>query len=367
MRAAGMTLIEVSVSILLVTVVILGALMVRYHAVKQAVRGDAYETAARVGQLLLEGWRSTEWNVYDPNDRFPDQLMFQEAIDGPDVTADGFTRTQAPAASRYYEAILNNRHYYATLGYMAPVGTSGCGEAAGHPRQRGVLEQLRRVGHRRQHQLRKADQPKMKKKARNPNVEFEFSFDRCKGRPRMRRRRGVRRVASGLTLVEMMTAMLASSIMFLAVAGVLAGNHKQWNQTYDRVNGEVVTEAYVTRITFDRIVRQASAYWCTPMYAVESSITLQLYTNIENMGTTPALNRYARFTPQRHGSGPGAGPALGSGALGVPGSPDSTQVLAHNVTIARFWRSGPCVHMALLIDDGHTQMPVTMTATRYNP
>lgn len=174
-------------------------------------------------------------------------------------------------------------------------------------------------------------------------------------------------MAGGLTLVELMTAMLASSILFLAVAGVLAGNHKQWNQTYDRVNGEVVTEAYVTRITFDRIVRQASAYWCTPMYAVESSITLQLYTNIENMGTTPALNRYARFALSGTDLVLEQGPLVGSGALGVPGSPDSMQVLAHNVTIARFWRSGPCVHMALLIDDGHTQMPVTMTATRYNP
>jgi len=125
MRAAGTSLIEVSVSILLVTVVILGALMVRYHAVKQAVRGDAYETAARVGQLLLEGWRSTEWDAYDPNDRFPDQLMFQEAVDGPDVTADGFELYTSPSGVTHYEAILNNRHYYATLGYMDPVGTEG--------------------------------------------------------------------------------------------------------------------------------------------------------------------------------------------------------------------------------------------------
>ena len=171
----------------------------------------------------------------------------------------------------------------------------------------------------------------------------------------------------GLTLVEMVTAMLASSVVLLAVTGVLAGNHKQWNQTYDRVNGQVVTEAYVTRQTFDRIVRQASAYWCTPMYLVGPSITLQLYTNIQNMGTTPALNRYARFSLSGTDLILEQGPLAGSGALGVPGTPDSTQVLARHVTIANFWRSGPCVHMAALIDDGHTRMPITMTATRYNP
>ncbi len=111
------------VSAVLMTIVILGALLVRYQAVRQAVRGDAYETAARLGQLLLEGWRSTELGVYEPNDRFPDQLMFQEAADGPDVTSDGFTTYTSPNGVTNYEAILNNRHYYATLGYMPAVPT----------------------------------------------------------------------------------------------------------------------------------------------------------------------------------------------------------------------------------------------------
>ncbi len=127
-RTRGMTLIEVMVSIALVTVVILGAMMVRYQAVRQAARGDAYETAARLGQLLLEGWRSTDLNVYEPNDRFPDQLMFQQAADGPDVTADGFTQYVSPHGVTNYEAILGNRHYYATLGYIPTVTTAGAEE-----------------------------------------------------------------------------------------------------------------------------------------------------------------------------------------------------------------------------------------------
>ena len=56
------------------------------------------------------------------------------------------------------------------------------------------------------------------------------------------------------------------------------------------------------------------------------------------------------------------GPMTGSGPTYVAGNPDSTQVLARHVTIANFWRSGPCVHMVALIDDGHTRMPITMTS-----
>jgi len=120
-----MTLIEVMVSILLVTTIIFGALMVRYHAVRQAVRADAYETAGRIGQLLLEGWRSTELEVYDPNERFPDQLLFEEAAAGPDVSADGFTEYTTPTGITYYEITFGNRHYYATLGYRSAVLTEG--------------------------------------------------------------------------------------------------------------------------------------------------------------------------------------------------------------------------------------------------
>jgi hypothetical protein len=171
----------------------------------------------------------------------------------------------------------------------------------------------------------------------------------------------------GVTLVELMMAMLASSIMFLAITAVLAGSHKQWNQTFDRVNGEVVREAYVTRQTFDRIVRHASAYWCTPMSGVSASLTVHLYTNIQNMATTPPLNRYARFTLSGTDLILEQGPLTGVASAAVTGTPDSSQVLAHNVTVAKFWRSGPCVHMALILNDGRTDLPVTMTATRYNP
>jgi len=117
----GLTLMEVMVSVTLVTIVVLAALMVRYYAVKHAVRADAYETAARIGQLFLEGWRSTEWDTYEPYSILSTQVQMTGAGTGgtgPDVTADGFTAYKSPAGVLYYDVVQRNRHYHVALGYQ---------------------------------------------------------------------------------------------------------------------------------------------------------------------------------------------------------------------------------------------------------
>jgi type II secretory pathway pseudopilin PulG len=120
-----MTLIEVMVSIALATIIILGALMVRYYAVRQAVRADAYETAGRIGQLFLEGWRSTELQYYEPYDRLAGQLPITVAGAGYDVTdAVDFLYT-SPLGSSHYDIFTDNIHYNATLGYMNAITTAG--------------------------------------------------------------------------------------------------------------------------------------------------------------------------------------------------------------------------------------------------
>jgi hypothetical protein len=108
------------VSISVVTVVILAALMVRYYVVRQAVRADAYETAARIGQLFLEGWRSTEWDTYEPYSILSTQVQMTGSTSGgsgPDVTADGFTAYKSPAGVLCYNVVQRNRHYHVALGY----------------------------------------------------------------------------------------------------------------------------------------------------------------------------------------------------------------------------------------------------------
>jgi prepilin-type N-terminal cleavage/methylation domain-containing protein len=173
----------------------------------------------------------------------------------------------------------------------------------------------------------------------------------------------------GVTLVELMVAMLASSIMFLAVTGVLAGNHKQWNQTYERTLGDVPTDAYVTRQTFDRLVREASISHCNPLEQIGPPMTLYVYA-----GTPLTMRRYARFVIN------GTDLVLEEGDLDLDLAeptpkepPDSEQVLARHVDVSdpynppRIWRTGPCIHIKIDLDDGVTRMPIAMTATRHNP
>jgi hypothetical protein len=113
------------VSMTLMTTIVLGALMVRYHAVKQAVRADVYSAAGRIGQLFLEGWQSADLDAYEPYDRLTGRVPIAVAGGGPDVTADGFVTHTSPNGNTYYEVVLNGRHFYVTLGKTGPVTTEG--------------------------------------------------------------------------------------------------------------------------------------------------------------------------------------------------------------------------------------------------
>jgi len=124
-QARGLTLIEVMVSIAVVTVIIVAAIGTRYLVVKQAVRADAYNTAGRIGLLLLEGWRSTDLAIYKPLVRLSGQLSIGKSTVGPDVTAAGFNLYTSPDGCAHYEIVQGPRHYYATLGYKNAVGAVG--------------------------------------------------------------------------------------------------------------------------------------------------------------------------------------------------------------------------------------------------
>ena len=109
-------MIEVSVSMLLLATIVLALTTVRYHAHQHAVRADAYATAARIGLLLLESWRSmTTPADYDPVYEFADEISIETGT-GPGVPA-GFTGLGS------YHMILENRNYYATLAYIGETAT----------------------------------------------------------------------------------------------------------------------------------------------------------------------------------------------------------------------------------------------------
>jgi prepilin-type N-terminal cleavage/methylation domain-containing protein len=62
----------------------------------------------------------------------------------------------------------------------------------------------------------------------------------------------------GFTLVELMVAAAVMVIVFCAVGVLLVDGQRGWNNMYDHVNADVVTDGYVVRKLFDSVIRKAS-------------------------------------------------------------------------------------------------------------
>jgi hypothetical protein len=116
-RARGLTLIEVAVSMVLVVTIVVAAMAVRYHSVKQARRADAYNGAGRLALLLLEGWRSYATpGEYDPVAHFTAHLTIESGA-GPGAPT-GFT------ALGDYHIVFDHANYYVTLAYIPQTTTA---------------------------------------------------------------------------------------------------------------------------------------------------------------------------------------------------------------------------------------------------
>ena len=154
----GITLMEVMVTIVIITVVATGGMSYRYHSAANARKADVQITAARVGGLMLESWKGqggfsgySKYDLedgtdpYDPNDYDPeydydtynpddydydtsdtDPLVFgpgltvYEGAPGPDVPS-GFTALDS-SSNPNYRIVANGVNYYVTLSYKDEVG-----------------------------------------------------------------------------------------------------------------------------------------------------------------------------------------------------------------------------------------------------
>ena len=66
------------------------------------------------------------------------------------------------------------------------------------------------------------------------------------------------RTNKAFTLVEMMIAMIISIIVILSIAMGMADGFRGWRLMQERVNGELVQDAYAARAAFDAAVRKSS-------------------------------------------------------------------------------------------------------------
>jgi prepilin-type N-terminal cleavage/methylation domain-containing protein len=101
----GFTLVEVMVSVAIIVIVALGTLSFQYQSVKHSRTSEAQVTAANLGQLLLEDWKST----------------FGDA--GYDATSLGlgFVVPASPETGNYKITLDNQTFYIQLAQQLAPV------------------------------------------------------------------------------------------------------------------------------------------------------------------------------------------------------------------------------------------------------
>ena len=119
--AKGLTLIEVMIAMLASVVIIIGVMLYLYSCALNARMADVRITATRLGQLLLDGWKTTGpvnegiWDVgaFDPTDADFDLIL----ADDIGTASDGIAGVGTELRNTRYEVMIDGAHYFITLSY----------------------------------------------------------------------------------------------------------------------------------------------------------------------------------------------------------------------------------------------------------
>ena len=165
----------------------------------------------------------------------------------------------------------------------------------------------------------------------------------------------------GFTLTELVVTAAIMIIVILALGTVIVDSIRGWNKMYARVYADVVTDSYVARNAFDRVVRQA--WRGRPPQVGEGGATLEVY--YYSSPSAGAPDRYARFEVDA-----GKKELLikhGNRALdGTLSDPDRTETLCANVSSCIFMGDGRSAQMELTLDDGTLSATVVSSAVMHN-
>lgn len=174
---------------------------------------------------------------------------------------------------------------------------------------------------------------------------------------------------SAFTLVELMVTVLIASIAMLAIGNVLVDAHRGYRRSWERVYHEVVTQAYTSRLAFDKICRKSSRY-----YEHENPTSINelyvYYFSVDNptkQEDDPVPDRYAHFYTADNILKVDYG---GYDALNIStphAAVDGSKELANNASATFFLsESGNVAQMVLTIDDGKQGLTVTCSSLLHN-
>jgi len=156
----------------------------------------------------------------------------------------------------------------------------------------------------------------------------------------------------GFTLIELITATAIMIFVVLAIGMALVDGQRGWNNMFNRVHSDIVTDGYVARRKFDAVLRKASRekFLIDP---AGSWIEVYYYTS----DASTVLDRYARFYT--------AGSKLNVeyGQLN-PQSTLTTETVCENVSSCTFGQLGRSIQIVLKLDNGkQTNTVITSAAT----
>lgn len=116
-KNTGLTLIEVMVAALVIVVAVLGAMAFRYVTALDAKKADIQISAARVGLLLLEGWKAQKGDdTYNPASEFTSGIVIVSTSTGGPAAPSDFTLLTS-SGDGYFQIKDNDMYFYATLCY----------------------------------------------------------------------------------------------------------------------------------------------------------------------------------------------------------------------------------------------------------
>ncbi|TKJ38199.1 MAG: hypothetical protein CEE38_05420 [Planctomycetes bacterium B3_Pla] len=186
---------------------------------------------------------------------------------------------------------------------------------------------------------------------------------------------------SGITLIEVIIAVLAAFILMIAITGILAAGHKNFKTMLKRTSQGVVPDAYAAKRVFDKIIRKSSIKRLDPP-EVYSSLSTELYVYYYSdptfifEGSIP--DKYAHFYLNGTQFIVDTGAVTGNFGASPPGLPSLNQesklILASNINSVTFTEAIHSIQMVLMLDSetgssdplGTLKMTVTSTAIQHN-
>ena len=186
---------------------------------------------------------------------------------------------------------------------------------------------------------------------------------------------------SGITLIEVIIAVLAAFILMIAITGILAAGHKNFKTMLKRTSQGVVPDAYAAKRVFDKIIRKSSIKRLDPstVYSSPSNYLYVYYYSDPTFifeGSIP--DKYAHFYLNGTQFIVDTGAVTGNFGASPPGLPSLNQesrlILANNINSVTFTEAIHSIQMVLMLDSetgssdplGTLKMTVTSTAIQHN-